>query len=109
MRWLVETDFYPDDKDYMPVPDPDVEVMKVVEYEMEPGDVVAVHYRILHGARGNEAADRRRAFSSRLLADDARFVERPWPTSPPFPEHGMVAQPVEVKRATASQWPFIIT
>jgi ectoine hydroxylase-related dioxygenase (phytanoyl-CoA dioxygenase family) len=46
---------------------------------------------MLHGARGNEAGDRRRAFSLRLLGDDARYVERPGPTSPPFPGHDMVA------------------
>ena len=41
--------------------------------------------------RGNEAASRRRAFSLRLVGDDARYVERPGPTSPPFPGHEMVA------------------
>jgi hypothetical protein len=29
--------------------------------------------------------------SLRLLGDDARYVERPGPTSPPFPGHDMVA------------------
>ncbi|MEL6681986.1 MAG: phytanoyl-CoA dioxygenase family protein, partial [Pseudomonadota bacterium] len=90
-RWLAETKFYPDEAEFMPVPDPDAEGMKIVEYEMEPGDAVAFHYRILHGARGNEAADRRRAFSLRLLGDDARYVERQGKTSPPFPGHGMTA------------------
>ena len=50
---------------------------------------VAFDFRILHGARGNATADRRRAFSLRLVGDDARFVERPGPTSPPFPGHDM--------------------
>ncbi|MEL7183591.1 MAG: phytanoyl-CoA dioxygenase family protein, partial [Pseudomonadota bacterium] len=78
-RWLSEEAFFPGD--YRPVPDPDAEGMDIVEYEMEPGDAVAFHYRILHGARGNEATARRRAFSLRLLGDDARYVERPGPTS----------------------------
>jgi len=90
-RWLAETSFYPDDAAYMPVPDPDAEGMDVREYEMEPGDAVAFNYRTLHGARGNEAGTRRRAFSLRLLGDDARYVERPGPTSPPFPGHDMKA------------------
>jgi ectoine hydroxylase-related dioxygenase (phytanoyl-CoA dioxygenase family) len=90
-RWLSETGFYPDDAEFMPVPDPDAEGMDIVEYEMEPGDAVAFHYRILHGARGNAAGARRRAFSLRLLGDDARYVERPGPTSPPFTGHGMEA------------------
>ena len=48
-------------------------------------------YSILHGARGNNTDQRRRAFSLRFIGDDARFAERPGRTSPPFPEHGMRA------------------
>ena len=36
-----------------------------------------------------DAPARRRAFSLRLVGDDARYVERPGRTSPPFPGHGM--------------------
>jgi ectoine hydroxylase-related dioxygenase (phytanoyl-CoA dioxygenase family) len=88
-RWLADTDFYPDPDAYMPVPDPDAECMDIREWEMEPGDAVAFDYRTLHGARGNNAATRRRAFSLRLVGDDAHYVERPGRTSPPFPGHGM--------------------
>lgn len=88
-RWLAETRFYPDSDDYIPVPDPDAEGMDIREYTMEPGDAVAFHYQVLHGARGNTSRTRRRAFSLRLLGEDARYVERPGPTSPPFPGHGM--------------------
>jgi ectoine hydroxylase-related dioxygenase (phytanoyl-CoA dioxygenase family) len=95
-RWLSEENFYPDEDAYMPVPDPDAEGMRVMEWDMEPGDAVAFNYGILHGARGIEAAARRRAFSLRLLGDDARYVERPGRTSPPFPGHDM--QPGQVLR-----------
>jgi len=88
-RWLSETDFFPDEGQYMPVPDPDAEGMKVVEFPMQPGDAVAFHFRVLHGARGNQTDARRRAFSLRLVGDDARYVQRPGPTSPPFPGHDM--------------------
>ncbi|WP_340107416.1 phytanoyl-CoA dioxygenase family protein [Pikeienuella sp. HZG-20] len=88
-RWLSEENFYPDASAYMPVPDPDAEGMRVVEFEMEPGDAVGFDFRTLHGARGNQAAARRRAFSLRLVGDDARYVERPGRTSPPFPGHDM--------------------
>lgn len=88
-RWLSEETFYPDPEAYMPVPDPDADGMEIIEYEMEPGDAVAFDYRILHGARGNETTKRRRAFSLRLVGDDARYVERPGRTSPPFPGHDM--------------------
>ena len=50
---------------------------------MGPGAAVAFHYRTLHGTRRNTSANRRRAFSLRLVGDDARYVERPGPTSPP--------------------------
>lgn len=88
-RWLAETSFYPDAEDYMPVPDPDAEGMDIREWTMEPGDAVAFNFNSLHGARGNETTARRRAFSLRMVGDDARYVERPGRTSPPFPGHGM--------------------
>ncbi len=88
-RWLSDENFYPDAETYMPVPDPDAEGMTILEWPMEPGDAVAFDYHVLHGARGNESASRRRAFSLRLVGDDARYVQRPGRTSPPFPGHGM--------------------
>jgi ectoine hydroxylase-related dioxygenase (phytanoyl-CoA dioxygenase family) len=91
-RWLSEEDFYPDAHTYIAVPDPDADPgrYRVLEWEMEPGDAVAFTFRTLHGARGNMSTIRRRAFSLRLVGDDARYVSRPGPTSPPFPGHGMV-------------------
>ncbi|WP_164661844.1 phytanoyl-CoA dioxygenase family protein [Tropicibacter sp. Alg240-R139] len=89
-RWVSEEGFFADEGQYMPIPDPDAEGMKVVEFEMQPGDAVAFNYKILHGARGNTSNSRRRAFSLRLVGDDARYVERPGRTSPPFPGHDML-------------------
>ncbi len=89
-RWMSEEDFYAGEDIYMPVPNPDAEGMPVVEFEMEPGDAVAFNYKTLHGARGNNSDTRRRAFSLRLVGDDARYFERPGPTSPPFPGHDMI-------------------
>ncbi|TDK50592.1 phytanoyl-CoA dioxygenase family protein [Antarcticimicrobium luteum] len=88
-RWVSAAGFFPDEGQYMPVPDPEAEGMRIVEYEMAPGDAVAFNFRTLHGARGNTSDGRRRAFSIRLVGDDARYVERPGPTSPPFPGHDM--------------------
>lgn len=88
-RWLSEDSFYPDEDAYMPVPDPDAMGMDIREWAMAPGDVVAFTYGILHGARGNDSPTRRRAFSLRLVGDDARYTTRPGRTSPPFPDHGM--------------------
>ena len=91
MRWMAGTGFYPGTQDYMPVPDPEAEGMPIREWDMQPGDAVAFNFRTLHGARGNLAGTRRRAFSLRLVGEDARYVDRPGPTSPPYPGHGMVA------------------
>lgn len=88
-KWASEENFFADSDAYMPVPDPEAEGMKIIEFEMAPGDAVAFDFRTLHGARGNRAANRRRAFSLRLVGDDARYVERPGRTSPPYPGHGM--------------------
>ncbi len=89
-RWLSEENFYPAPDAYMAVPDPDAEGMDIREWAMEPGDAVAFNYGTLHGARGNQSTNRRRAFSLRLVGDDTRYIERPGRTSPPFPGHGMV-------------------
>jgi ectoine hydroxylase-related dioxygenase (phytanoyl-CoA dioxygenase family) len=88
-RWLSEEAFYADEDAYIPVPDPDAEGMPVREWSLAPGDAVAFHFDTLHGARGNETGDRRRAFSLRLVGDDARYTTRPGRTSPPFPGHNM--------------------
>ncbi|WP_170367891.1 phytanoyl-CoA dioxygenase family protein [Ruegeria arenilitoris] len=90
-RWVSEEDFFPDEGQYIAVPDPEAEGMRIVEFDMEPGDAVAFNFRTLHGARGNQSDSRRRAFSLRLVGDDARYVERPGRTSPPFPGHEMRA------------------
>ena len=89
-RWLSDENFYADEDIYMPVPDPDAEDMNIMEWKMQPGDAVAFNYKTLHGARSNETNQRRRAFSLRLIGDDAHYVTRPGKTSPPFPGHDMV-------------------
>jgi len=89
VKWLAEDSFYSDTDQYQPVPNPDEVNLPVKEWAMEPGDVVAFHFKSLHGARGNHSTSRRRAFSLRLVGDDARYITRPGKTSPPFPGHNM--------------------
>lgn len=93
VSWADDSDFYEGSQDWVPVPDPDADPGEttVLEWAMEPGDVVLFDFRTAHGARGNMSSDRRRALSLRWVGDDARYVERPGRTSPPFPGHGMVA------------------
>ena len=72
-RWLKEDNFYAENSDFLPVPDPDAEPdnYDVLEWQMEPGDAIAFDYRCVHGARGNMADTRRRALSLRYVGDDA--------------------------------------
>lgn len=70
------------------VPDIDADLVadpgahEILRWELEPGDAVAFHMLALHRANGSE--HERRAFSIRLLGDDARYAPRPHPTSPRF-------------------------
>ncbi|RWL44793.1 MAG: phytanoyl-CoA dioxygenase [Mesorhizobium sp.] len=90
VRWLNDANFYAGEGDYRPVPDPDNDPsMKVLEWEMEPGDAILFDFRTAHGARGNMTPARRRALSLRWVGDDAHYVERPGRTSPPYPGHDM--------------------
>lgn len=59
---------------------------EILGWELSPGDAVAFDFRTLHGAPGNHSeAEARRAFSLRLLGDDARFSRHSGvSTSPPF-------------------------
>ena len=90
-RWLSDQNFYPDADNYIDVPDPDRDGLDIAEWPLMPGDAVAFNFKILHGARGNHSASRRRALSLRLVGDDAVYCTRPGRTSPPFPEHKMTA------------------
>ena len=58
--------------------------------DVEPGDVVAFHFRTLHSAPGTVAHPlRRRIVSFRYVGDDVRWITRPWKTSPPFEPEGL--------------------
>lgn len=70
---------------------PDIEAnresLDIVSYDLQPGDCIVFHMRTLHGAPSTVGLkSRRRAFSTRWIGDDARFAQRAWKTSPPYPE-----------------------
>jgi ectoine hydroxylase-related dioxygenase (phytanoyl-CoA dioxygenase family) len=51
----------------------------VVHFDVEPGDIIVHHYRIVHGAGGNASRYQvNRAVSMRYCGDDVRFHARPW-------------------------------
>ncbi len=62
-------------------PLPDIESHRedhdIVSWDLEPGDAVVFHALVLHGARSNATADRRRrALSTRWAGDDMRYIQR---------------------------------
>ena len=88
-RKFVDQTSYVDDAngfELVPDIDPVRDQHEVVSFDVEPGDVIAFHYRTLHGAPGTAGrmTDRRRAVSFRYLGSDARFATRPWLHSPPY-------------------------
>lgn len=55
---------------------PDPSTFDTLQWDVEPGDVVAHHPLTLHGSRGNRSDVRRRALSVRYAGDDIRFLAR---------------------------------
>jgi ectoine hydroxylase-related dioxygenase (phytanoyl-CoA dioxygenase family) len=101
-RWFIPRKFidhtpYADESDrYELLPDIDALIAdhpdqhRVISFDIEPGDLIAFHYRTLHDAPGNlSATTRRRAVSLRWVGDDAVWAERPWQVSPPYESEGL--------------------
>ena len=76
---------------YELIPDFDAELAqhRVLGWDVQPGDIVAFHFRTVHDAPGNALATRRRAVSLRWLGGDATWAERPWQVSPPYEADGL--------------------
>jgi ectoine hydroxylase-related dioxygenase (phytanoyl-CoA dioxygenase family) len=63
----------------------------ILSFDVQPGDVIAFHFRTLHDAPGTEGLPtRRRVVSFRWLGDDATFALRPWLHSPPFEQRDLI-------------------
>lgn len=60
---------------------PDIEANEdsydIIEYDVQPGDVIIHHVRTIHGAGGNLTDKPRRAISFRYCGDDVRYFDRP--------------------------------
>jgi len=59
---------------------------EIVNFDVQPGDAIVFDFLTVHGAPPNRSSNRRRAFSARVIGDNARWAVRSGPTSPPFPE-----------------------
>eukprot|EP01121_Diplochlamys_sp_Union-15-3_P001652 TRINITY_DN1142_c0_g1_i3.p1 TRINITY_DN1142_c0_g1~~TRINITY_DN1142_c0_g1_i3.p1 ORF type:complete len:121 (+),score=23.96 TRINITY_DN1142_c0_g1_i3:328-690(+) len=58
---------------------------ELLDWDMEPGDLIAFHFLTLHGAPGNSCPTSRRAVAFRWTGDDATItLKRPWKVSPPI-------------------------
>ena len=53
------------------------EELDIVSWELEPGDCVAHHPRLLHGAPANGSQTLRRGYATRWFGDDVRWDLRP--------------------------------
>ena len=89
--FLDGADFNTEDAGLEAVPDIDADSNEydILEWDLEPGDVIAFDFRTLHGTTAGRVEDRRRALSTRWLGDDVTYCTRPGETSPPFPDIGL--------------------
>tara|TARA_B110000116_G_scaffold244943_1_gene235708 strand:- start:364 stop:1281 length:918 start_codon:yes stop_codon:yes gene_type:complete len=85
-----------DDPTLLPIPEIDPHGADIFVEALEPGDAVCFDFRTLHGTTAEPIANRRRAFSTRWLGDDVRYLERQGETSPPL--DGLGLQSGEVMR-----------
>jgi ectoine hydroxylase-related dioxygenase (phytanoyl-CoA dioxygenase family) len=79
---------------------------RLLGWDMEPGDAIAFHFLTVHGAPGNFSPNRRRAFASRWLGDDAVYARRSGETSPPFPGLDQRLKPGDA--LAAEEFPLVI-
>ncbi len=71
------------------IPDIDPHAANIFVETLEPGDALCFDFRTLHGTTAEEVTHRRRAFSTRWLGDDVRYLERQGETSPPLDDLGL--------------------
>jgi len=85
-RFRTGKDYDYDDPSLTSAPEsPDeTEPRQVVAAALDAGDAIIFDFRTLHGTTAAPVTDRRRAFSTRWLGNDVRYVERAGVTSPPL-------------------------
>ena len=89
-RFFLTSENYANDiSGFETMPDVDAkrDSLNIKTWDLQLGDCIVFHMRTLHGAPSTEGLkQRRRAFSTRWIGDDAVFANRAWKTSPPYPE-----------------------
>ena len=84
--WSNNESFYADDSLFMDVPNIEQSDFEIKQWAIEPGDVVAFDFRIIHGALANKKKSVSRTLSFRLVGDDVSYRQRTGRTSPNFPD-----------------------
>lgn len=82
-------DYVSSDPRMVSAPEIDGDDDRIFRSALTAGDAVLFDFRTLHGTTDALVSMRRRAFSTRWLGDDVRYVERPGETSPPLTDLGL--------------------
>ena len=83
------TEYEHNDASLVSAPDVDPHGTHVFVEALDPGDALCFDFRTLHGTTAAEIKNRRRAFSTRWMGDDVRYLERQGETSPPLQNLGL--------------------
>lgn len=59
----------------------------LIQFDVQPGDIVVHHFRTVHGAGGNHSDHPRRALSLRYAGEDMRYFKRPGAPTQPYQTH----------------------
>jgi ectoine hydroxylase-related dioxygenase (phytanoyl-CoA dioxygenase family) len=95
-RFLSGADYPQEDESMVSAPsDENESPYRVISRSLVAGDAIVFDFRTLHGTTDVRIQSRRRAFSTRWLGEDVRYVERPGITSPPLGDLGVrVGEPM---------------
>ena len=94
-----------EDRSLVPVPDVDPDAANIFVEVLNPGDAVCFDFRTLHGTTSAKIENRRRAFSTRWLGDNVRYLERQGETSPPLNDLGLQSGDVMRSDLFPVLWP----
>lgn len=83
------TEYDSADNSLASVPEIDDDGKNIFVEPLKSGDALCFDFRTLHGTTSSPIEKRRRAFSTRWLGDDVRYLERQGETSPPLNDLGL--------------------
>ncbi len=94
-----------EDRALLSAPDVDPDDTNIFVEDVNPGDALCFDFRTLHGTTAAKIENRRRAFSTRWLGDDVRYLERQGETSPPLNDLGLQSGDVMRSDLFPVLWP----